>query len=324
MRKETGDRETRNEKREDYPPLAGVARSAGSGQQSRNDKRQSMKLTLGFSPCPNDTFIFDALVNGMIDTGDLEFDVVMDDVQTLNEMAISGKLDVSKISYGTLPLILDKYVVLSSGSALGKGVGPLLIAPIELPTPAEKQCVKDIPGKHTTAHVLFSLAFPDATNKVFLRYDEIEDFVLSNKGSLENIQSVKLGVIIHENRFTYQDKGLVKQTDLGNFWETETKLPVPLGGIVANRKLPNNIKHKVQSLIRESLEYSYANRLELSSFIKDNAQEMSAEVMRMHIDLYVNDFSIDLGEDGRKAIKKFLQVHSSINKIPIEEDQIFL
>ena len=283
-----------------------------------------MKLTLGFSPCPNDTFIFDALVNKKIDTGDLEFDVVMEDVQTLNELAIAGKLDVTKISYGSLPLILDQYIVLSSGSALGKGVGPLLIAPFEIPAPAVKQCIIAIPGKHTTAHVLFSLAFPEATNKVFMRYDEIENFVLGNKGSLDNIQSIKLGVIIHENRFTYQDKGLVKQTDLGNFWETETKLPVPLGGIVANRQLPDNIKLKVQSLIRKSLEYSYANGKELSSFIKDNAQEMSPEVMQMHIDLYVNEFSLDLGVDGKKAVKKFLQVHSSINKIPVEEEKVFL
>lgn len=283
-----------------------------------------MKLTLGFSPCPNDTFIFDALVNNKIDTGGLSFDVVMDDVQSLNEMAIGGKLDITKISYGSLPLILDQYVVLSTGSALGKGVGPLLIAPFELPSPAVKQCVVAIPGRHTTAHILFSLAFPDATNKVFMRYDEIENFVLSNNGSLENIQSVKLGVIIHENRFTYQDKGLVKQTDLGNFWETETKLPVPLGGIVANRNLPDDIKLKVQALIRKSLEYSYAHGKELSSFIKNNAQEMSPDVMQMHIDLYVNEFSMDLGADGKKAVKKFLQVHSAINKIPIEEEKIFL
>ena len=283
-----------------------------------------MKLTIGFSPCPNDTFIFDALVNKKIDAGNLEFDLVLEDVQTLNEMAIDGKLDVTKISYGSLPLISDKYVLLSSGSALGKGVGPLLIAPFELPEPAVKQCVIAIPGRNTTAHVLFSLAFPDATNKVFLRYDEIEDFVLSNNGSLQNIQSVKLGVIIHENRFTYQDKGLIKQTDLGNFWENETRLPVPLGGIVANRNLPDNIKQNVQSLIRESLEYSYKNKNGLSDFVKDNAQEMSIEVMKMHIDLYVNNFSLDLGDDGRKAVRKFLQVHSSINKLPFDSERIFL
>ena len=283
-----------------------------------------MKLTIGFSPCPNDTFIFDALVNKKIDAGNLEFDLVLEDVQTLNEMAIDGKLDVTKISYGSLPLISDKYVLLSSGSALGKGVGPILIAPFELPEPAVKQCVIAIPGRNTTAHVLFSLAYPDATNKVFLRYDEIEDFVLSNNGSLQNIQSVKLGVIIHENRFTYQDKGLIKQTDLGNFWENETRLPVPLGGIVANRNLPDNIKQNVQSLIRESLEYSYKNKNGLSDFVKDNAQEMSIEVMKMHIDLYVNNFSLDLGDDGRKAVRKFLQVHSSINKLPFDSERIFL
>jgi len=283
-----------------------------------------MKLTIGFSPCPNDTFIFDALVNNKINTGDLEFEVIMEDVQTLNEMAIRGKADITKISYGSLPLILNNYLVLSSGSALGKGVGPLLIAPFELPAPAVKQCVIAIPGKYTTAHVLFSLAFPEAINKVFLRYDEIEDFVLSNNGSLEHIQSVKLGVIIHENRFTYQERGLVKQSDLGKFWETETGLPVPLGGIVANRKLPEDVQLKVQSLIRESLKYAYAHEKELSDFVKDNAREMSPDVMQMHIDLYVNDFSNDLGDEGKKAVMKFLQVHSSINKIPVEEKNIFL
>jgi 1,4-dihydroxy-6-naphthoate synthase len=282
-----------------------------------------MKLSIGFSPCPNDTFIFDALVNKKIDTGDIDFEVVMEDVQTLNEMAVDGRLDITKISYGSLPLIADKYVVLSSGSALGNGVGPLLIAPFEIPEAAVRQCTIAIPGKHTTAHVLFSLAYPEATNKVFLRYDEIEDFVLSNKGSLENVQSVKLGVIIHENRFTYHDKGLVKVTDLGEYWETTTGLPVPLGGIVANRKLPSTVVTKVDSLIRQSLEYSYANNGELSDFIKDNAQEMSTDVMQMHIDLYVNDFTKDLGDAGRKAINKFLQVHSSINKLPIDLNSIF-
>jgi 1,4-dihydroxy-6-naphthoate synthase len=283
-----------------------------------------MKLRLGFSPCPNDTYIFDALVNNKIDTGGISFEVVMEDVQALNEMAIQKKLDVTKISYGSLPLILDNYVVLSSGSALGKGVGPLLISPFPLPEPAIKQCVIAIPGRHTTAHVLFSLAFPEATNKVFLRYNEIEDFVLDNNGSLENIQSVKLGVIIHENRFTYQDKGLISQIDLGNFWEAETGLPVPLGGIVADRSLPDDVKFQVQNLIRKSLEYSIAQGHELSDFVKVNAVEMSSEVMRKHIVLYVNDFSLDLGEPGKKAIIKFLQVHSSINKLPISFDNIFL
>lgn len=284
----------------------------------------ALKLTIGFSPCPNDTFIFDALVNNKINTGGIEFELVLEDVQTLNEMAIAGKLDITKISYGSLPLILDNYVVLTSGSALGKGVGPLLIAPIDIPTPAVRLCNIAIPGRNTTAHVLFSLAYPEATNKVFLRYNEIEDFVLGNTGNLENIQSVKLGVIIHENRFTYQDKGLVKITDLGEFWEQETGLPIPLGGIVTRRNLPSEIKLKVQSLIRESLEYSYAHQDELSDFVKSNSQEMSEEVMRKHIDLYVNDFSIDLGVEGKKAIEKFLAVHSSVNKIPAGNKELFI
>lgn len=282
-----------------------------------------MKLTLGFSPCPNDTFIFDALVNNKMDNEGLEFDVVMEDVQTLNEMGIDGKIDVTKISYGSLPLLLDKYVVLHSGSALGMGVGPLLIAPFPVPSPAIKQCTIAIPGKNTTAHVLFSLAYPDASNKVFLRYDEIEDFVLGNTGTLDNVNGIKLGVIIHENRFTYQDKGLSKQTDLGRFWEEETGSPVPLGGIVAKRSLPPAVVTKVQQLIRKSLEYSYAQNGELSDFIRDNAMEMSENVMRQHIALYVNEYTLDLGTVGREAIKKFIQVHTSTNKIPVSLENMF-
>ena len=199
------------------------------------------------------------------------------------------------------------------------------MAPVRpIPEPAIRQCVIAIPGRHTTAHVLFSLAYPEAANKVFLRYDEIEDFVLSNTGTLQNIQAVKLGVIIHENRFTYQDKGLRKITDLGEYWETETGLPVPLGGIVAKRSLPVEVAVRVEQLIRESVEYSRAQGNELSDFIRENAQEMSAEVMQMHIDLYVNDFTIDLGEAGKNAVKKFVQVHSSINKLPVEMEKVFL
>lgn len=282
-----------------------------------------MKLTLGFSPCPNDTYIFDALVNKKIDTRGLELDVVMEDVQTLNEMAAAGRIDITKISYGSLPLVLDRYIVLNTGSALGMGVGPLLISKIPLPVPAVSQCVIAIPGKHTTAHVLFSLAYPDAVNKVFLRYDEIEDYVLTNNGTLENIHAVKLGVIIHENRFTYADKGLVKVTDLGDFWERETGLPVPLGGIVGKRSIGTAVLKDMESLIAESL--AYARKGEgLSPFVKSNAMEMSEEVMKMHIGLYVNGFTENLGEPGRNAVVRFVQVHSSINKIPVDFDNMFL
>jgi len=283
-----------------------------------------MKLSLGFSPCPNDTFIFDALVNRQIDTEGLEFEVHMEDVQTLNQMVMHGELDISKISYGSLPLVVEKYIVLNSGSALGKGVGPLLVAPFPVPAPAVKDCSVAIPGEHTTAHVLFSLAYPEATRKLFLRYDQIEQYVLDNTGNLENIRGVRLGVIIHENRFTYQDKGLVKETDLGNYWETETGLPVPLGGIVMRRDFNHALLKQVDKLIRRSLEHAYTRTDVINEFIRNNAQEMSDEVMKQHIDLYVNDFSLELGKNGKAAVSKFTEVHSAINKIPFDKIELFL
>lgn len=270
-----------------------------------------MKLSLGFSPCPNDTFIFDALVNHKIDTEGLEFEVYLEDVQTLNQWAIQGKLDVSKISYGVLPLILENYTVLNSGGALGVGVGPLLISNREWSMvngewvdlghqPSDiNNCTIAIPGKNTTAHFLFSLAFPNAKNKVFLRFDEIEQFVADGKG---------LGVIIHENRFTYKERGLFKVVDLGDFWEQETGNPIPLGGIVANKKLNVELQQKLDGLIKKSLEYSFFNYPELTDYIRDHAQEMSESVMRQHIDLYVNSYSLSLGEKGKSAVTKLMEV----------------
>jgi 1,4-dihydroxy-6-naphthoate synthase len=186
-----------------------------------------MTLTLGFSPCPNDTFIFDALVNKKIDTEGLDFDVRLEDVETLNQWAMQGRLDVSKISYGVLPLVLDQYELLDAGGALGKGVGPLLIARRPIPLDDISRCSIAIPGQRTTAHLLFSLAFPAASHKEFMTFSGIEDAVLAGK--------VDCGVIIHENRFTYQHKGLTKLLDLGEFWEKETGAPIPLGGIVLRR-----------------------------------------------------------------------------------------
>lgn len=266
-----------------------------------------MHLTLGFSPCPNDTFIFDALVNNKIDTGGLNFDVVLEDVQTLNEWALAGKLDVTKLSYGVLPLVLDRYVVLNSGSALGKGVGPLLIQKPKIKSQNVEENTIAIPGEHTTAHLLFSLAYPNAKNKVFLRYDEIENFVLEDKG---------LGVIIHENRFTYADKGLHKITDLGDYWEKETGNSIPLGGIVIRRTVDANIARQIDSLIKKSIEYAYHNHYDqLADYVKVHSQEMSEAVMRKHINLYVNDFSHDLGEAGKNAVQELLNVYQSMNNI---------
>lgn len=268
-----------------------------------------MILSLGFSPCPNDTFIFDALVHQKIDTGGLKFEVFMEDVETLNQWSLQEKLDITKLSYGVLPRILPAYRVLDSGGALGKGVGPLLIAtqPRELETIQTLKVA--IPGANTTAHMLFSLAFPDARNKTFMVFHEIEDAILKGR--------VDAGVIIHENRFTYQQKDLIKLMDLGEFWEVNTHCPIPLGGIVMNRKYDLSLMRTVSDLIRKSVEYSREHYPELSGFVRDHAQEMSEEVMRQHINLYVNEYTVSLGPQGRQAVWQLLESSSQILPQPV-------
>src|SRR5579872_2029451 len=238
-----------------------------------------MRFSLGFSPCPNDTFIFDALVNKKIDTDGIAFDVLLEDVQTLNQWAMQGRLDISKISYGVLPLVLARYQLLDAGGALGKGVGPLLISRKSIPPVEVSSCSIAIPGEQTTANLLFSLAFPEAARKQFMLFSGIEDAVLSG--------AADCGVIIHENRFTYQQKGLVRLMDLGEFWEKETGVPIPLGGIVMKREQDKTLLARIDRLIRKSLEYAFARYPELSEFVKNHAQEMEEQVMRQHIDLYV-------------------------------------
>jgi len=260
-----------------------------------------MTLTLGFSPCPNDTFIFDALVNGRLDTGGLRFEVVLADVQTLNEWALAGRLDVSKISYGVLPLVTRDYVLLGSGGALGRGVGPLLVARPDRPFRPETATVA-IPGEHTTAHLLFSLAYPQVAHKRFVVFSEIEEAVRSG--------AVDAGVIIHESRFTYEAKGLVKLLDLGEHWEARTASPIPLGGIVARRSLGAPLAREVERLVRRSVEQALAARPAITEYVRRHAQEMDEAVMRQHVDLYVNDFSVDLGEGGRRAVRGLLDVYA--------------
>lgn len=253
-----------------------------------------MKLTLGFSPCPNDTFIFDALVNKKINTEGLEFDTVLEDVETLNEWALNGKLHITKLSFPAFFQSSGKYVLLNSGSALGKGVGPLLINNEELIINNIRDYTVALPGLNTTANLLFSFAFPDVKNKIFIRFDKIEDAVLVGK--------TDLGVIIHENRFTYRQKGLHKVMDLGEYWEEKMKTPIPLGGIAIKRSVDKLISTKVDKLIRKSLEYAFANYPLVTDYVKQHSQTMSEGVMRQHIELYVNNYSVDLGEDGKKAI----------------------
>ena len=275
-----------------------------------------MKLTIGFSPCPNDTFIFDALINKKIDTGDLSFEAVLEDVQTLNNYARAGRLDISKISYGVLPLVLGEYIVLTAGGALGKGVGPLLISKNDI---AVTENINDktivIPGENTTAHMLFSLAYPKAQQKKFIIFSDIEEAVINGRADL--------GVIIHENRFTYQQKGLKKVIDLGEYWEQQTQYPIPLGGIVMKRSFSTALQKKADALIRKSVEYAFTNYPILAGYVKQHSQEMEEKVMRQHIDLYVNDYSIDLAEEGKEAVRKLLTVYQQVNPAitpPVQEN----
>jgi 1,4-dihydroxy-6-naphthoate synthase len=285
-----------------------------------------MKLTLGFSPCPNDTFIFDALVNQKIDTGGIEWIPVIEDVETLNKWAIAGKLDVSKLSFPAFFESTEKYVLLDAGAALGKGVGPLLV---EKPGPAEndraglsdhlkiQESVVALPGEHTTANLLFSFAFPEAGKKKYMIFSSIEDAVLNGEA--------ELGVIIHENRFTYKDRGLSEVLDLGNYWEEKMKLPIPLGGIAAKRDLETGKLKKINQLIRQSVEYAFSNYPVIPEFVKIHAQSMQEEIMRKHIDLYVNEFSIDTGSAGRQAIEKLYEVYLTVSrKTVLSSSQLFL
>jgi 1,4-dihydroxy-6-naphthoate synthase len=261
-----------------------------------------MKISLGFSPCPNDTFIFDALVNGKIDTEGLEFETFLEDVETLNQWAGEGKLDVTKLSFPALFQHKDQYVILSAGSALGQGVGPLLIAKKPIDTDLIQNLHIAIPGVNTTANFLLSHAFPQAQNRIPTLFSRIEDAVLEEK--------VDLGVIIHENRFTYQQKGLTKICDLGEVWEEKEKAPIPLGCIAAKRSLPPAVIAKIDELIRKSLTYSFSHYPTLSDYTVQHAQAMAEDVMRQHIELYVNNYSMDLGEGGKKAISTLYEVYN--------------
>ncbi len=270
-----------------------------------------MKLTLGISPCPNDTFIFDAMLNGKVDTDGIKFDFVFEDVETLNKLGVNGILDVSKISYGSLPKLLPHYKVLDAGGALGKGVGPLFISKNikNIDVVNLEEITVALPGVNTTAHMLFSLVFPSIKNKRFLPFHEIEDAVLND--------TVDTGVIIHENRFTYEQKNLVKLADLGDEWESLTGLPIPLGGIVAKRTFSNSLLKKINSIIRNSLEFAFANQEVLPDFVKENAQEMDEGVMRKHINLYVNEFSLGLGKAGREAVWKLMEASIKLTPAPV-------
>ena len=254
-----------------------------------------MKLSLGFSPCPNDTFIFDALVNGGLDTGDLEFEVHLEDVETLNRWAGEGRLDITKLSAAALLPLTETYALLHSGAALGRGVGPLLVAREPIPLPAVEELSVAIPGRHTTANLLYSLAFPNTRSKTEMVFSQIADAVLAGE--------VDAGILIHEGRFTYEKMGLVKLLDLGQWWEETTGAPIPLGGIAVKRSLGKPVYDKVDALLKGSIEAAWKRFPKLSPFITKNAQEMKRDVMRQHIELYVNEFTTELGVEGEKALQ---------------------
>jgi 1,4-dihydroxy-6-naphthoate synthase len=254
-----------------------------------------MNFTLGFSPCPNDCFIFDALIHKKIDTQGIDFEVVMEDVEALNNRAFNQELDITKLSYHAFLYLTNHYALLNSGSALGFNCGPLLVKKATAEIQNLDTASIAIPGRFTTANFLLSIAFPNAKNKKELLFSDIEDAVLLNK--------VDAGLLIHENRFTYQEKGLEKIIDLGEFWENLIHAPIPLGGIVVKRNIDNSFQKTIDHLIKQSVEFAFANPESCMPFVKQHAQEMSEEVMKKHIALYVNDFSIDLGNTGKKAIQ---------------------
>jgi 1,4-dihydroxy-6-naphthoate synthase len=275
----------------------------------------SNPVTLGFSPCPNDTFMFYPLVHGLVDTAGLTFRERLEDVETLNQLALAGVLDVTKVSYHALGHIRERYALLRSGSALGRGCGPLLVARKEI-NPANLRSRRiAVPGLYTTALLLLRLLDPLLDNFVVMPFNEIMDAVLTG--------TVDAGLIIHESRFTYQAAGLHKLVDLGEWWEGETGLPIPLGGIVAKRSLGSETIAVVERALRNGVAYARNNPAEAAGYIREHAQEMSDEVCAAHIGLYVNDFSAELGEEGERAIAELLRRAETSGIIPASDISLF-
>lgn len=274
------------------------------------------ELSLGYSPCPNDTFMFDAMVHEKIDTEGLSFKVSLFDVEQLNRDAFQQHFDITKLSYHAFAYCMDHYQLLSCGSALGSGVGPLLIAKKMLSREEIEQARIAIPGKYTTANFLLSLAYPLAKNKVEMLFSSVEEAVINGE--------CNAGLIIHENRFTYQDKGLIKLMDLGEYWEQESGDLIPLGGIVARRSFSKDLKEKIDRILKRSIAYAFANKMSSSDYVKQHAQEMSDDVIMQHIDLYVNQYSLDLGEDGRQAVQHLFKMAEERKLIANLKEEIFI
>jgi 1,4-dihydroxy-6-naphthoate synthase len=275
-----------------------------------------MKLSLGISPCPNDTYIFDALIHGKVDTEGLTFDVCMTDVEDLNRRAFNRSIQVTKLSFHAFARVAENYSLLNSGSALGRKNGPLLISKEIRNMENIHELRIAIPGKYTTANMLFSIFYPEASNKQEFIFSKIEDALLNNEADA--------GVIIHENRFTFEKRGLFKLADLGDLWESKTGFPIPLGGIVVDNSLPLSVQRIVDRVLKRSVLYAMEYPDSSADFVKMNARELEMDVIRKHIDLYVNDFTVDLGETGKEAIRLLYKIAGDKQIIPFLPGNYFL
>jgi 1,4-dihydroxy-6-naphthoate synthase len=273
-------------------------------------------IQIGFSPCPNDTFIFDAMIHGKVDTEGWSFEPVMEDVEALNRRAFAGEIACTKLSYHAFAHLTGRYALLDAGSALGYNCGPLLVGREELSDEAVARARIAIPGRLTTANFLLGLAYPGARDKVEMLFSDIEDAVAEGRADA--------GLIIHENRFTYTQKGLVKVADLGEYWENTTGLPIPLGGIAVRRDLPGEAQQAVNRVLRRSVEYAFAHSADVMPFVRCHAQAMDEPVMRAHIDLYVNRHTVDLGPEGRAAVRHMFRLARAKNLIPDYREDFLL
>ncbi len=265
-----------------------------------------MALTLAYSPCPNDTYIFAALTNGLLEDAP-EVRVHLADIEELNDAAARSQFELTKVSYGAIPYLMDRYRILPSGGAVGRGCGPLLVARPETSPPLFADFARRriaIPGERTTAFMLLQLALGTRPKTVQMRFDSIVGAVAAGE--------VDAGLIIHESRFTYRDSGLIAIADLGEWWENMTLLPIPLGAIVVRDDVDAEQARELDAAIRRSLAFARANEAAVMPYVREHAVEMNDDVTRAHIELYVNEFTDDLGESGRDAVRAlFARAHSA-------------
>jgi len=276
-----------------------------------------MPYTLAYSPCPNDTYIFAGLTKGLLE-GAPHVEAHLADIEELNEAAARGTYELTKVSYGAIPYLMDRYRILPAGGALGNNCGPLLIARPDASAPlfsdfAHKRIA--IPGEHTTAFMLLQLALGTRPKTVQMRFDTIVDAVVKGE--------VDAGLIIHESRFTYRDAGLISIADLGEWWETMTVLPVPLGAILVRNDVDDETARTLNTAIRSSLAFARQDEAAVMPYVREHAVEMNDDVMRAHIDLYVNEYTDDLGTQGREAVQALFSRAHDAGILPRATEAVF-